>query len=268
MATSIRNRSGCSWASRSLSPITTAACSPSARMATCTSAPATAARAATRTATARTRTRCSARSCASTSISGDPYAIPAGNPFAEGDRAGAAGDLGLGLRNPWRFSFDRATGDLWIGDVGQDAYEEVDAEPAGAGGRNYGWNIMEGASLLCRARAATRTALTLPVAEYCARRRLLDHRRLRLSRQRGTQALVGQYVFSDYCTGNLWAIDAAASIGAGPLTPIELGTAPSIRPPSARTRQASCTWSTARVRSSTDCRLTDQGAGEPANPLR
>jgi hypothetical protein len=49
-----------------------------------------------------------------------------------------------GLRNPWRFSFDAATGDLWIGDVGQNAYEEVDFEPAGSGGRNYGWNRREG----------------------------------------------------------------------------------------------------------------------------
>ena len=75
--------------------------------------------------------------------SGRPYGIPADNPFV--NRQGARGEIwDYGLRNPWRFSFDRATGDLWIGDVGQNAREEVDFEPPGRGGRNYGWNAMEG----------------------------------------------------------------------------------------------------------------------------
>src|SRR5438132_674908 len=72
----------------------------------------------------------------------------------------------LGLRNPWRFSFDRETGDLWIGDVGQGAWEEVDAEPASdRGGRDYGWNVMEGRH--CYASdPCDPTGLTPPVAEY------------------------------------------------------------------------------------------------------
>ena len=77
-------------------------------------------------------------------FAGDPYAIPAGNPFV--GMAGARPEIfAYGLRNPWRFSFDRATGDLVIGDVGQDRMEEVDFVPAPvAGGLNFGWNVYEG----------------------------------------------------------------------------------------------------------------------------
>ncbi|WP_308126061.1 PQQ-dependent sugar dehydrogenase [Nonomuraea ceibae] len=75
---------------------------------------------------------------------GNPYKIPEGNPFA--DREGARPEIwAYGLRNPWRFGFDRESGDLWIGDVGQNAWEEVDRQPAGSGGgENYGWNLREG----------------------------------------------------------------------------------------------------------------------------
>jgi glucose/arabinose dehydrogenase len=72
-----------------------------------------------------------------------PYTIPAGNPFV--GRAGARPEIWMyGLRNPWRFSFDRTTHDLWIGDVGQNLYEEVDYAPAGQSGINWGWNLREG----------------------------------------------------------------------------------------------------------------------------
>ena len=75
---------------------------------------------------------------------GSPYAIPAGNPFA-GTTPGLDEIRSYGLRNPWRFSFDRQTGDLYIGDVGQGAREEVDFQAAGAaGGQNYGWDCREG----------------------------------------------------------------------------------------------------------------------------
>jgi glucose/arabinose dehydrogenase len=74
---------------------------------------------------------------------GRAYGVPSDNPFV--GRDGARPEIwAYGLRNPWRFSFDAATGDLWIGDVGQNAYEEIDFEPAGSGGRNYGWNRREG----------------------------------------------------------------------------------------------------------------------------
>ncbi|GAA2791382.1 PQQ-dependent sugar dehydrogenase [Nonomuraea dietziae] len=74
---------------------------------------------------------------------GEPYKVPEDNPFV--GRRGAEPEIwAYGLRNPWRFSFDRQKGDLWIGDVGQNAWEEVDHEPRGRGGNNYGWNAFEG----------------------------------------------------------------------------------------------------------------------------
>ncbi|MGH7564288.1 MAG: PQQ-dependent sugar dehydrogenase, partial [Gemmatimonadota bacterium] len=74
---------------------------------------------------------------------GAPYAIPSDNPFA--GQAGSRGEIwAYGLRNPWRYSFDRGTGDLYIADVGQNDLEEVNAEPGDEGGINYGWNLMEG----------------------------------------------------------------------------------------------------------------------------
>ena len=110
---------------------------------------------------------------------GHDYAIPAGNPFAA---SGGAPEIWLyGLRNPWRMSFDRATGDLWIGDVGQNSFEEVDVARAGVGGLNFGWNRMEAThcydTLFC-----SQDGLTPPVSEYGRERRLDGHRRLRLSR--------------------------------------------------------------------------------------
>jgi glucose/arabinose dehydrogenase len=121
-----------------------------------------------------------------------------------------------GLRNPWRFSFDRVTGDLWIGDVGQGLHEEIDVEPAGSGGRNYGWNIMEGNACFATA-DCDRSGLTLPVAAY-------DHGSENCSvtggyvyRGSALPALVGQYLYTDFCSGNVWALDAAAALaGEGP----------------------------------------------------
>ena len=144
--------------STSPSPTTTAASSPSAPTATSTSGSATAAAAAIPSGQARTPTTCSARSCASTRRGPSPTRVPDDNPFADG---GGAPEVWLyGVRNPWRFSFDRETGDLWVADVGQNLYEEVNRLPVGedgtAGrGANLGWNAMEGVRALrgrCRAR--------------------------------------------------------------------------------------------------------------------
>ena len=99
----------------------------------------------TPTATARTSSRCSARSSGSTPgrRRGKPYRIPASNPFATGD--GADEIYAYGLRNPWRFSFDRMTKDLVIADVGQNVIEEVNFLPSGTpGGANFGWSSWEG----------------------------------------------------------------------------------------------------------------------------
>ena len=141
---------------------------------------------------------------------GSPYTIPASNPFAN-DTAARGEIWDYGLRNPWRFSFDRSTGDLYIGDVGQDAWEEVDVEPHGAGGGvNYGWNIMEGAHCYPSGPCNT-NGLALPAVEYshadgCAVIGGYVYRGTRI------QALSGQYFYSDLCSG--WVRSFRFSLGA------------------------------------------------------
>jgi glucose/arabinose dehydrogenase len=133
-----------------------------------------------------------------------PYGIPPTNPFL--GMAGYRGEIwALGLRNPWRFSFDRLTGDLYIGDVGQSAVEEIDVQPAGSpGGQNYGWNVMEGAGCFNGA-ACNPAGLTLPVATY-------DHS-LGCSVTGGVvyrgsafPALQGIYFYGDFCSGRIWGL--------------------------------------------------------------
>jgi hypothetical protein len=139
------------------------------------------------------------------------YGIPPTNPY---EGAGDPPDevWALGLRNPWRFTFDRSTGDLFIGDVGQGELEEVDFQAAGtAGGKNFGWNAMEGTSCYDNSGtgcpvyvpACNAPALTLPIVEY-------GHE-LGCSitggyRYRGTAVpgLVGTYLYADFCSGNIW----------------------------------------------------------------
>jgi glucose/arabinose dehydrogenase len=129
---------------------------------------------------------------------GRPYRVPSDNPFV--DREGARPEIwAYGLRNPWRFSFDAATGDLWIGDVGQNAYEEVDFEPAGSGGRNYGWNRREG---LHAYNGGDRPSGAVdPVIEYgrdggaCTVIGGFVYRGQRIA------GLRGAYLYGDYCAG-------------------------------------------------------------------
>ena len=134
---------------------------------------------------------------------------PADNPFV--GRAGARPEIwSLGLRNPWRFSFDRSTGDLWIGDVGQNAFEEVDLarRSDGAGrGLNFGWNRMEGAHCYPSGDSCDRRGLTLPVAEYghdqgCA---IVGGY---VDRAPDAGPLEGVYVFSDNCSGRVWGLSS------------------------------------------------------------
>lgn len=128
-----------------------------------------------------------------------PYAVPADNPFV--GQAGARGEIwSYGLRNPWRFSFDPETGAMWVGDVGQDQWEEIDMEPAGQGGRNYGWKRMEGTHCYPAGSSCSQTGLTLPVAEYdhgagCSVTGGFVYRGMELPELRGT------YFYGDYCTG-------------------------------------------------------------------
>ncbi len=135
--------------------------------------------------------------------SGQPYGIPPDNPFVK--REGFRPEIwAIGLRNPWRYSFDRMTKELYIADVGQNEIEEIDVEPPGAGGRNYGWNILEG-SRCFKAPNCDKAGLTLPVTEY-------DHSQgcsiTGGHVYRGSQqpALVGAYFYGDYCSGRIWSL--------------------------------------------------------------
>jgi len=144
------------------------------------------------------------------------YVVPVDNPFVGGD--GRDEIWHLGLRNPWRASFDRASGDLWIGDVGQGAWEEVDVARAAIGGLNFGWNTMEGAHCF-NAADCNRDGLTLPVSEYG---RDLGCTVIGGYVYRGSRfpALAGAYLFADYCSGRIFAIDATTTDLA---TPVEVG---------------------------------------------
>ncbi|MDA1259927.1 MAG: PQQ-dependent sugar dehydrogenase, partial [Planctomycetota bacterium] len=93
------------------------------------------------------------------------YGIPPSNPFV-GDPNFLDEIWSYGLRNPWRCDFDSLTGDLWIADVGQSAWEEIDFEPAGSGGRNYGWRIMEGGHCFNPSSGCNTAGLELPIHEY------------------------------------------------------------------------------------------------------
>jgi glucose/arabinose dehydrogenase len=139
------------------------------------------------------------------------YGIPSTNPFV--GQVGVRGEIwSLGLRNPWRFSFDRQTGDLYIADVGQGAWEEVNASPAtsGAGrGVNYGWRIMEGMHCFNPASGCNMAGLTLPVVEY-------DHPTGcsvtggYVYRGSVIPALQGTYFYGDFCAGFVRSFRLAA----------------------------------------------------------
>jgi len=132
---------------------------------------------------------------------GTPYAIPADNPFA--GRPGAKGEIwAYGLRNPWRFSFDSATKDLLIGDVGQGTWEEIDWAPASSkGGENYGWSQMEG-NHPYQGRTAPAGHVP-PVHEYGHTGGACSVTGGYVYRGAAIPALQGQYLFSDYCDGTV-----------------------------------------------------------------
>ncbi|HEX2183943.1 MAG TPA: PQQ-dependent sugar dehydrogenase [Chloroflexota bacterium] len=143
---------------------------------------------------------------------GRPYAIPPDNPFV-GNPAFRAEIWALGLRNPWRYSFDRATGDLYIADVGQNAYEEIHFQPAGSrGGQNYGWPRMEGTHCYPSGGACDRAGLELPIAEY-GRSEGCSVTGGYVYRGHAQPQLGGAYFFGDYCSGRIWSLhrDAGGS---------------------------------------------------------
>ena len=151
-----------------------------------------------------------------------PYAIPADNPFADGTAA-APEVWALGLRNPWRFSIDRETGDAWIGDVGQSAWEEVDVIPAGQGGLDLGWNVMEG--LACYESPTCDTeGRTMPVVTLGHDTGVCSVVGGYVYRGERYPALEGSYVFSDYCSGDLWLLPAADAVAGADVEPMLAGT--------------------------------------------
>ncbi len=130
---------------------------------------------------------------------GDPYAIPPSNPFV--GRANHREEIwAKGLRNPWRFSFDRVTGLLFIGDVGQNAREEINVQASGAGGLNYGWNIMEGTACY-NAAACDQAGLTPPTIDYALAGGNCAVTGGYVYRGTGIEGLQGHYLYSDYCGG-------------------------------------------------------------------
>ncbi len=153
-----------------------------------------------------------------------PYAIPEDNPYADGADGARPEIWASGLRNPWRMRFDGATGDLWVGDVGQAAWEEVDVIRAGTGGLDLGWNVMEATHCYQPAQGCDQTGLTLPVAEYghdlgCAIVGgvvVHDHT---------MPTIDGRYIFSDDCTGNIWVIDTGGAALRDPTLVLDSGRA-------------------------------------------
>jgi glucose/arabinose dehydrogenase len=135
----------------------------------------------------------------------DHYSIPRSNPFY-GPTPGFGEIWAYGLRNPWRISFDRGTGRLFIADVGQGRYEEVDRERAGiAGGRNYGWNAMEGMHCYTASKCPL-AGDTLPNVEYSHAGGNCAITGGYVYRGPTQSALKGLYVFADWCSGRIWTV--------------------------------------------------------------
>ncbi len=145
---------------------------------------------------------------------GSPYAIPATNPFIN-DPTTLDEIWAVGLRNPWRFSFDRLTGDMWIADVGQNAWEEIDFQPASStGGMNYGWRCYEGNNAYNTSGCQPASAYTFPIHVYpnnfnngCSVTGGFVYR--------GNEFpdLYGHYIYTDYCSGRIWSLTPNGSGG-------------------------------------------------------
>lgn len=158
-----------------------------------------------------------------TSANGEPFTVPDDNPFVD-DGSADPTIWSYGLRNPWRFSFDAETGDLWIADVGQGDIEEIDHAPAtgrrdAARGVNFGWSAFEGNEPFNPDQSADDAMA--PIYTY-------DHSVGRCSVSGGAVArgsavpeLAGWFVFGDYCTGEIWALDPAGDAAVVPIA--ELG---------------------------------------------
>jgi glucose/arabinose dehydrogenase len=134
-------------------------------------------------------------------VGGQPYTIPPDNPFVREN--GLPEIWAYGLRNPWRFSFDRLTGDLYIADVGQNKWEEIDFQPAGSpGGVNYGWSLREGMHPFA---SDITQGLTDPVTEYSHEFGCSVTGGV-VVRDSSLPSLNGVYLYGDYCSGIIWGL--------------------------------------------------------------
>lgn len=166
---------------------------------------------------------------------GTNYRIPTDNPLVDGAGGQCDEIWAFGLRNPWRFAFDRETGDMWIGDVGQYAWEEVDFEPASSsGGRNYGWDCYEGNATNPNDPAPS--CAGAPIGNFTFPVHVYDHSNSNCSitggyvyRGGSYQGLDGHYFFADYCTGKLWTL--SGSPAAPSLTTLTLAPGSSLTNP-------------------------------------
>ena len=171
----------------------------------------------TRATAPRTAICCLARSSGSPSATqSKPYHIPPTNPYY--GKPGHDLIWSIGVRNPWRFSFDRANGDLWIGDVGQVRYEEINRSkaPNAGKGANYGWRQLEGDRCYNPSTGCRTGGKTMPIAVYghsvgCSVTGGYVYR--------GTTYpdLAGVYIFGDFCSGRIWGLDAAGPNAQAPV---------------------------------------------------
>ena len=152
----------------------------------------------------------------SNSSQAQPYTIPGDNPFFNDATPGIKKEIwAYGVRNPWRSSVDRLTGDLWIADVGQNAHEEVDYQPVNAaGGRNYGWNITEGNSCYNPPTACNTTGITFPIYDYphTVGSAVTGGYVYRSAQSR---SLFGTYIFGDYVAKWIDGIQQSGGIFSG-----------------------------------------------------
>lgn len=135
-------------------------------------------------------------------VSKKPYAVPADNPKLSATKPEI---WDYGLRNPYRFAFDPCGGALYVADVGQDAIEEIDVEPPGKGGRNYGWKIVEGTACYGSPTCA-KDGLTAPVHTYTHADAACAVIGGFVYRGSAVPALRGRYLFADYCNGKVWSL--------------------------------------------------------------
>ncbi len=143
-----------------------------------------------------------------------PYAVPADNPFVGG--GGRAEVWAYGLRNPWRMAFDAASGALWVGDVGQNAVEEINVIERGG---NYGWNRFEGNDCFDAGQGCEASGLEAPLATYRHGEGCSVTGGVVAGAGAGA-GLAGAYVYGDFCSGRIWAVD-----GEAPGTPVQIASA-------------------------------------------